>query len=111
MIRWCYINSRKSVFNYFFKVNSFLFVNATKIYQFKANDWEIKINVLCLGNISKEFTAISLEKKNSIKWMHLQIVDYNIIDASNIINILKYVMKKHDIKYCLELLNECLLYY
>ena len=43
--------------------------------------------------------------------MHLQIVDYNIIDASNIINILKYVMKKHDIKYCLELLNECLLYY
>ena len=42
--------------------------------------------------------------------MHLQIVDCNIIDASNIINILKYVMKKH-IKYCLELLSECLLYY
>ena len=52
-----------------------------------------------------------MKKKNSIKWMHLQIVDCNIIDASNIINILKYVMKKHDIKYCLELLNECLLYY
>ena len=31
--------------------------------------------------------------------MHLQIVDCNIIDASNIINILKYVMKKHKILF------------
>ena len=63
MIRLCYINSRKSVFNYFFKFNRFLFVNATKICQFKASDWEIKIYALCLGNISKEFTAINMKKK------------------------------------------------
>ena len=31
--------------------NSFLFVNATKIYQFKAKDSEIKKNPLCLRNI------------------------------------------------------------
>ena len=30
--------------------NSFLFVNATKIYQFKAKDSEIKDYALCLGN-------------------------------------------------------------
>ena len=35
--------------------NSFLFVNVTKIYQFKANDSEIKKYSLCLGNISKGF--------------------------------------------------------
>ena len=33
--------------------NSFLFVNATKIYQFKAKDSEIKIYPLCLGNIQE----------------------------------------------------------
>ena len=35
--------------------NSFLFVNATKIYQFKAIDSEIKDYTLRLGNISKDF--------------------------------------------------------
>ena len=32
--------------------NSFLFVNATKIYKFKAKNSEIKYYTLCLGNIS-----------------------------------------------------------
>ena len=46
--------------------NSFLFVNAAKIYQFKAKDSEIKGYALCLGNISKDF-AINHMKKNKIK--------------------------------------------
>ena len=54
--------------------NSFLFVNATEIYQFKANDSEIKKHSLCLGNISKDFTANNMKKKkNRIKWICLQI--------------------------------------
>ena len=32
-------------------VNSYLFVNGTEIYQFKAKDSEIKACSLCLGNI------------------------------------------------------------
>ena len=36
--------------------NSFLFVNTTKIYQFKAKVSEIKNYAMCLGNISKDFT-------------------------------------------------------
>ena len=44
----------------------FLLVNATKIYQFKANDSEIKKYLQCLGNISKNFTANNM-KKNRIK--------------------------------------------
>ena len=44
--------------------NSFLFVNATKIYQFKAKDSEIKDYTLCLGNISKDFAINNMEKQN-----------------------------------------------
>ena len=35
--------------------NSYLFVNGTEIYKFKAKDSEIVTTSLCLGNISKEF--------------------------------------------------------
>ena len=48
----------------------FLFVDATKIFQFKAKDSEIKKYSLCLGNISKDFTIGNMKKKkkkNSIK--------------------------------------------
>ena len=44
--------------------NSFLFVNATKVYQFKAKELEIKDDALCLGNISKDFTINNLKKQD-----------------------------------------------
>ena len=37
--------------------NSFLFVNTTKIYQFKAKNSEAKPYALRLGNISKDCTS------------------------------------------------------
>ena len=37
-------------------INSFLFVNVTKVYQFKAKNSEIKHSALSLSNISKYFT-------------------------------------------------------
>ena len=46
--------------------NSLLFVNARKVYKFKAKNSEIKVYALCLGNISKDFTINNL-KKNKIK--------------------------------------------
>ena len=42
--------------------NSFLFVNATKVYQFKARNSEIKDYVQCLGNISKDFKINNMKK-------------------------------------------------
>ena len=42
--------------------NSFLFVNATKVYQFKAKNSEIKDYALCLGNVSKDFTINNMKK-------------------------------------------------
>ena len=44
--------------------NSFSFVNATKIYQFKAKDSETKKYTLCLGNISRDFTANNMKKQD-----------------------------------------------
>ena len=43
--------------------NSFLFVNATKMYQFKAKDSEIKDYLLYWGYISKDFTIKNMKKK------------------------------------------------
>ena len=45
---------------------SFLFADATKIYQFKAKDSKFKKYPLCLGNASKDFT-IDNKKKTRIK--------------------------------------------
>ena len=44
--------------------NSFLFANATKVFQFKAKDSEIKDYALYLGNISKDFTINNLKKQD-----------------------------------------------
>ena len=74
--------------------NSFLFVNATKVYQFKAKNSEIKDYALCLGNVSKGFTINNMRKtglKGLVKWFS---VDFNPIDNNNILDIHKYLMKK-----------------
>ena len=42
--------------------NSFLFVNATKVYQFKSKNSEIKDYAQCLCNISKDFTIDDMRK-------------------------------------------------
>ena len=38
--------------------NTFLFVNATKVYQLKAKNSEIKDYALCFGNVSKDYLLI-----------------------------------------------------
>ena len=75
--------------------NSFLFVNATKIYQFKAKDSETKKYLLRLGNISKNFAAINMKKTGLSGYVYEFSVDCNIIGTSNINNIHKYFMKKN----------------
>ena len=42
--------------------NSYLFVNGTGIYKFKAKDSEIVATSLCLGNISKDWSVDNMEK-------------------------------------------------
>ena len=45
------------------EANSYLFVNGTEIYKFKAKDSEIVASPLCLGNISKNFSVDKIKKK------------------------------------------------
>ena len=74
--------------------NSFVFVNATKIYQFKAKDPERKDYALCLGNISKDFTINNMKKKTGLKGIvKIFSVDFNPVDTNNILDIHGYLMK------------------
>ena len=77
--------------------NSFLFVNATEIYQFKAKDSEIKIYLLCLENVSVDFLANNMIKARLNGSVYDFSVNNNIADTSNIIDIHKYLMKKNNI--------------
>ena len=43
--------------------NSYLFVNGTEIYEFKAKDSEIAASPLCLGNISKDWSTDNMKKQ------------------------------------------------
>ena len=52
---------------------------------------------MCLGNVSKDFTAINMEKTGLSGYVYEFYVDYNIIDSTNIIDIRTYLMEKHDI--------------
>ena len=45
------------------KANSYLFVNGTEIYKFKAKDSEIAASPLCLGNISKYLSTDNVKKQ------------------------------------------------
>ena len=47
--------------------DSFLFVDAEKMYQFKAKYSEIKKCPLCLRNVSNDFTINNMKKKTGLK--------------------------------------------
>ena len=75
-----------------------LFVNATKVYQFKAKNCEIKDYALCLVNVSKDFT-INNTKENRIKrscnFFFFFFVNFNPVDTNSIlVDIHKYLMKR-----------------
>ena len=73
--------------------NSFLFVNAKKIYHFKAKDSEIKDYALCLGNISKDFPINNMKKTGLKGVAKFFSVDFNPVDPSDALDIRTYLMK------------------
>ena len=77
--------------------NSYLFVNGTGIYKFKAKDSEIVANPLCLGNILEDFSKDNIKKTGLIGSVYDFSVDYNDIAVNDILDIHKYSMKKNDI--------------
>ena len=74
--------------------NNFLFVNATKIYEFKAKVSEIKDYILRLGNISKDFAINNMKKiglKGSLRFFLLILICkfFSVV----FLDIHKYLMK------------------
>ena len=74
--------------------NSSLFVNGTKIHKFTAKDSEIVPNNLCLGKVSKDFSASSMKKTGFNGHIYDFSVDCDAISADDILYIHKYLMKK-----------------
>ena len=76
--------------------NSYLFVNGTNIYKFKAKDSEIVATPLCIGNISKDWSLDNM-KKGFNGYVYDFSVDYDATDVDDIKDIHKYLMKKNNI--------------
>ena len=87
--------TKRFVLNLYYNgTNSFLFVNATKIYQFKAKNYEIKDYALCLGNISKDFTINNMNKTGLKGVVNFFSPDFNSIYINDILDIHNYSMER-----------------
>ena len=60
-------------------VNSYLFVNGTEIYKFKAKDSEILVGPICLGNILKDWSVDNMKKTGFTGYVYDFSVDYETI--------------------------------
>ena len=78
-------------------VNSYLFVNDTEIYKFKAKDSEIVAAPWCLGNFSKDWSVDNMNKTGLNGYVYDFSVDYDAIAIDDILDIHIYLMKKNDI--------------
>ena len=82
---------------YYNGVNSYLFVNETEIYKFKAKNSKIVATPLCLGNISKDWSTDNMKKTGFTGYVYDFSADYNAVTLDDIKDIHKYLMKKNDI--------------
>ena len=82
---------------YYNGANSYLLVNGTEIYKFKANDSEIVATPLCLENISKVWSIDNMKKTGFPGSIQDFSVDYDANAVDNIKDIHKYLMKKNNI--------------
>ena len=77
--------------------DSYLFINGKRELKFKAKDDQIVKEILCLGNISDDWTAANAQKKGLWGEIYDFAVDYTSTNIGDIYNIHRYLMKKHNI--------------
>ena len=77
--------------------NSYLFVNGTEIYKFKAKDSEIFASPLCLGKISKDWSTDNMKRTGFIGYVYDISVDYDATDVDDVKDIHKYLMTRNNI--------------
>ena len=77
--------------------NSYLFINGTEIYKFKAKDSEVFVGPICLGNISKDWSVDNMKKTGFTGYVYDFSIDYDPIANDDIKDIHKYLMEKYNI--------------
>ena len=77
--------------------NSYLFVNGTEIFNFKANGSKIAATPLCLGNISKDWEVDNMKDTGLNGYVYDFTVDYDATAVDDIKDIHKYLVKKNNI--------------
>ena len=77
--------------------NSYLFVNGTEIIKLKAKDSEIVAALLCLANISEDFSVGNMKQTKLYEYVYDFSVDYDATAVDDILHIHKYLMKKNGI--------------
>ena len=77
--------------------NSYLFVNGKEIHKFKAKDSEIAETLLCLGNISKDWSVDDMKKTGINGYVYDLSVDSDAIAVDDILDIDNYLTKNNDI--------------
>ena len=75
--------------------NSYLFVNGKQELKFKAKDDQIVKEILCLGNISDDWTHVNARKTGFYGNIYDFAVGYTKTDIGNIYNVHRYLMKKN----------------
>ena len=76
------------------RANSYLFVNGTEVYKFKAKDSAVVASPLCLGNISKDWSTDNMKKTGLTGYVYDFSANYNTAAVDDIKDIHKYLMKK-----------------
>ena len=93
LINFTKTNTKSCLSWHYNGANSYLFVNGTEIHKFKAKDSESVATPLCLGNISKDFSADNLKKKTGLNgYVYDFSVDYDAISVDDVLDIHKYLM-------------------
>ena len=82
---------------YYNGADSYLFVNGVEIHKFKSKGSEVNAIPLCLGNISKDFSVDHKKKTGLNAYVYDFSVDIDAIAVDYILDIHKYLMKKHGI--------------
>ena len=67
-----------------------MFVNSTEICKFKAKNYEIVATPICLGNISKDWSADNMKKTEFNGYVYDFSVDYDATDVDDILDIYRY---------------------
>ena len=78
------------------ETNSYLFVNGTETYKFKAKDSKIVAAPLCLGNISKDWSVDNMKITGFTGYVYDLSVDNDDAAVGDILDIHKYLMKKNN---------------